>query len=214
MIAEVLIEQAVARTGLVCDRVGEDIAAFIDAEQAGVATSDDDQAIAQHIALCPHCAEIYATTRQVLHAQAQGELPSWPTSRSQVPPPLASQVTPLIVPHDEIQRTVALLRERVIVRSRSSDAREQQLVLGSHVPGQAHLFVRILLEAPPDVHATEHTLIIALSGPGVLADRAVIVEHRNERRMARTNAQGQASLPAIPSSWIDDPASDFLLTIQ
>lgn len=78
VILSAMIQAAERHSGLSCAEVEVQLAAVIDAEASGTCSSAACKDVLAHIYICPWCYDVYALTRQIIHAQSTGELPPWP----------------------------------------------------------------------------------------------------------------------------------------
>jgi hypothetical protein len=73
-----LTQHAEELSGLDCTTVQQQLAAYLDAEQLGVADQAIYQRLALHVQYCPSCFELHHNASDISAAQAAGALPIWP----------------------------------------------------------------------------------------------------------------------------------------
>lgn len=79
-----LTEHAVLTSTLDCASVQHQLAAYLDAEQRGIAAGPIYQPLARHLCCCPLCFQLYQDAGSIIDAQAAGVLPAWPQLPAQL----------------------------------------------------------------------------------------------------------------------------------
>lgn len=187
-----LVAQATAASGLDCDEVAAQLAAYVDGEDEGNDLAAHYQPLREHLQSCPLCYEDYQLVRTILAAQQTGAVPRWPLQA-----------------HAGIVLRRADLLRSVQVCDRTAGATTQ--LYAGVVPDLPALAAQIaLLRQAPEPQA-DWQLTVTLTGATVAGLR-VMLRYETELRIQHTDGWGYACFPDVPSSWLlNETGADLLV---
>lgn len=209
-IADALAQAATLRSQVGCAEVGEEIPVLIDAERRGTALARLVQ-IKQHIELCPWCMDLYAATRALAEAQANGQAPQWPKPPVRPPLTIPPSILPLVVSQKNIQH--ALRQARTLRGRHATGVNNRPLVYSGPVPGHPELFIDLQLRDMPKDDVTQTVLFVRIHGAASVANRTVTLQRGSEILSVRTNSAGETFIADVPSGWLQPDAGDLLIFI-
>lgn len=208
-IVEALSQAAVERTGVDCATVENEFSALLLVEDAEIDALKPYQQMALHVRLCPWCAEMYMTARNIGAAQESGHLLPWPIKEGNAP----TIPAPIVVPRMELQRALHKFHRQAPVR-RSGGTRPDPKVYTTSVPSQPELFIHVTLATAENTMSPIPYLLVTLKGVGPCENRGIILQDENDTRTARTDENGQARFMDVPAAWLDEgAASDLILFV-